>query len=527
MQNYGRKQKNEFDVIVIGSGIAGLFAAIKAAKFARVCLLTKAALHETNTWLAQGGIAAALGDDDSPAYHYEDTLKAGAGLCDPAAVEVMVSEGMRYVKELLELGTPFDMAGGCLAMTREGAHRRKRVLHAGGDATGSVIQKTLQDHILNSSAVTVRQHTFVTDILLDGGSVCGVKTLSDGDYRAGSVILATGGLGRVFSRTTNPAVATGDGVAMAYRAGAQISDIEFIQFHPTVFQGRHEGETFLLSEALRGDGAVLRNSRGERFLDDYHEMAELGPRDIVARAIVEQMRIYGTPNVYLDITHHKQDFLKKRFPTIYHLAAERGLDIARDWLPVAPAAHYAMGGVRTGLDGETNINGLYACGEVACSAVHGANRLASNSLLEGLVFAARAVEHISRMGKNGSKKVATESRDSFYSQRPPAISEIRESLRCLMFQEAGILRHRTGLMTVRRLIENCGDIVRSECTEQGVWELKNLVTVADLITGSALLRTESRGSHYRTDFPLTESDFARHLCRTCNQEDDFFAPIAV
>ncbi len=526
MQNSG-PQTNEFDIIVIGSGIAGLFAAIKAAKFARVCLLTKAALHETNTWLAQGGIAAALGEDDSPAYHSEDTLRAGAGLCDPAAVEIMVSEGMGCVRELLELGTPFDMAGGCLAMTREGAHRRNRILHAGGDATGSLIQKTLQDHILGSSVVTVRQHTFVTDILLDGGSVCGVRTLTDGDYSAGSVILATGGLGQVFSRTTNPVVATGDGVAMAYRAGAQISDIEFIQFHPTVFQGRHEGETFLLSEALRGEGAVLRNERGERFMDDYHEMAELGPRDIVARAIIEQMRKYETPNVYLDITHQDQDFLKKRFPTIYGLAAERGLDIARDWLPVAPAAHYAMGGVRTGLYGETNITGLYACGEASCSAVHGANRLASNSLLDGLVFAARAVEHINRTGKILNKKVAAESRETFYSHRPSAISEIRESLRCLMFQEAGILRHQTGLMAVRSLIENCADVVRMECAEQGVWELKNLVIVADLITGNALLRTESRGSHYRIDFPLTESGFARHLCRTCNQEDDFFAPIAV
>jgi L-aspartate oxidase len=290
MACFGKSYSNEYDIIVIGSGIAGLFAAVRAASFARVCLLTKASLQETNTWLAQGGIAAAMGDDDSPGQHLEDTLQAGSGLCDRSAVDTMVREAPLYIKELLELGTPFDMTEGRPALTREGAHRRNRVLHAGGDATGAAIQKTLQYHVLRSDAVTVREHTFVTDILTVDGEVSGVRTLTGETYSAGCVILASGGLGRVFERTTNPVVATGDGVAMAYRAGAKIADIEFIQFHPTVYYGQHEEETFLLSEALRGEGAVLRNVGRERFMDNYHEMAELGPRDVVARAIVEQMK---------------------------------------------------------------------------------------------------------------------------------------------------------------------------------------------------------------------------------------------
>ncbi|MBS4021237.1 MAG: L-aspartate oxidase [Dethiobacter sp.] len=525
---HGREKPNQFDIIIVGSGIAGLYAALKAASFARVCLLTKAALQETNTWLAQGGIAAALSDDDSPDQHLEDTLQAGAGLCDIRAVEVMVKGASRCISDLLELGTPFDTSEGCLAMTREGAHRRNRVLHAGGDATGAAIQQTLQKHVLSSHAITVRQHSFVTDILAADGRVYGVKTLAGETFTAGSVVLAAGGLGQVYSRTTNPVVATGDGVAMAFRAGAQISDMEFIQFHPTVYHGRHEGETFLLSEALRGEGAVLRNVRGERFMDGCHELAELGPRDVVARAILEQMLKYNTPHVYLDITRHQRDFLKKRFPTIYSLAAQFGHDLAEDWLPVSPAAHYAMGGVHTGLDGETSLDGLYACGEVACSGVHGANRLASNSLLEGLVFASRAVDHINRKGQCVSSQAVVGPQHERNSLKRAEVSETRESLRRIMFSEAGILRNHASLTAARIFIKAASGVAAGIPGDQDGWELKNLITVADLITKSALLRQESRGSHYRLDYPRAESSFKHHLCRSFKlKEEDLLAPVAV
>ncbi|MCR3921904.1 MAG: L-aspartate oxidase [Firmicutes bacterium] len=514
-----------YDVIVVGSGIAGLYAAYKAADYGTVCVLTKARFNETNTWFAQGGIAAAIADDDSPAEHMLDTLAAGAGACNPAAVAVLVEEGPACVRELLALGTPFDQESGHVALTREGAHHKNRILHCGGDATGRFIQQTLQDKMTTLATVTMREYTFVTELLLDHGIVCGVRTLEGECIFAAAVILATGGLGQVYARTTNPAVATGDGVAMAYRAGADVADMEFVQFHPTVFHGSDEKETFLISEAVRGEGAYLRNKQGERFMLDVDPMAELGSRDVVARAIVAQMKQQDFAPVWLDATHVGDTFLQKRFPTIYQEAKSRGYELAQDWLPVSPAAHYVMGGIVSGLHGETSLAGLYACGEVACSGVHGANRLASNSLLEGLVFAKRAVNHISKRGKIPSIRVCQETKIAT-SDTSIDLLTLRGVVRERMFMDAGVVRSGDALAAL--LSELCTlDQVLVGSANQNLWEVKNMVTVARLITNGALCRTESRGGHYRVDRPEVNPQLAAKKYIQNVRGDGFHAFAAV
>jgi L-aspartate oxidase len=516
-------------MIIVGSGIAGLFAALKAAGSACVCLLTKATLRHTNTWLAQGGIAAAISGEDSPRQHYEDTLAAGAGLCNEEAAFAMAVEGPGLMKELSELGVPFDRHDEALALTREGAHRRDRVLHCGGDATGRLLQETLLQRLISNRSVTVRENTFVTDLLMSDGRVCGVKTVYGENLLAGAVILATGGLGQVYERTTNPEVATGDGVAMAYRAGAAVADMEFIQFHPTVFQGKREDETFLVSEAVRGEGAVLINGLGQRFMTEYHEMAELGPRDVVSRAILDQV-LKGKGPVYLDITGKNRSFLKERFPTIYRLALEQGFDLAVDRLPVSPAAHYAMGGVLTGLNGETGLPGLYACGEVACTGVHGANRLASNSLLEGLVFAARAIRAIQVKAAGNRHGYRNED----FTATAPAVGrqykpgKIRAELRRLMFEKAGVLRDGTGLRAMSEFLDSRTRDLDRQWTDQELWELRNMFEVGRLIIRGALARSESRGAHSRSDYPETDGRYARRLVWTAGKkEEELYEPVAV
>lgn len=519
-------KRSEFDVLVVGSGIAGLYAARKAAKFSRVCLVTKGQLSDTNTWLAQGGIAAAVGADDSPREHLADTLAAGAGACNPEAAAILVEEGPRCIQELLELGAPFDCDGTQLALTREGAHHKSRVLHCGGDATGRLIQQTLQEQLLSYPNLTVREHVFVSDLLVRDGVVCGVRTLSGEMLYAGAVILATGGLGQVFSRTTNPAVATGDGVAMAFRAGARMADLEFVQFHPTVFQGQSELETFLISEAVRGEGAVLRNRQGKRFMDSYHPLAELGPRDVVARAILAQMKKQDGFPVWLDITHHGRAFLQKRFPTIDAKAGERGLDLAKDWLPISPAAHYAMGGIATGLDGEASLPGLFACGEVACSGVHGANRLASNSLLEGLVFAARAVRAIEKAKQPIPVGLRIGKESAGVTYRLAAAEKIRLKIRKRMFEDAGLIRDGQALVGMQSELESFTKGLVAGGDHQELWETINLLTVAQLIVSGALWRRESRGGHYRADYPKPDPAYGREWS-TLAKEGQLRAPIAV
>jgi L-aspartate oxidase len=513
--------KNQYDVLVIGSGIAGLYAALKAAEFSRVCLLTKGELHQTNTWLAQGGIAAAFGEDDSPEQHLADTLEAGAGICDRDAVAIMAEEGPLHVAELIQLGTPFDSSRGKIALTREGAHRRNRVLHCGGDATGRMIQETLQQRVIDHEAITVCENIFVTDLVSSQGIVSGVKTLSGEIYRAGSVILATGGLGQVFSRTTNPVCATADGVAMAYRAGAEIADMEFVQFHPTVFYDHRSEETFLISEAVRGEGAVLRNAKGERFMDSYHEMAELGPRDVVARAILDQMLREESNQVCLDITHRDKSFLVKRFPTICKMAEQAGYDLSCDFLPVSPAAHYAMGGIKAGVNGETNLPGLYACGEVACSGVHGANRLASNSLLEGLVFAARAVKYIEKKGKTLPAKMNNQAYEQAALPLVQGVGTLRSELQRRMFEQAGVLRDGSNLKELWHFFEKNARLLNLKAVNRQEWELQNLFTAASLIVRAAMHRTESRGGHFRLDYPASDSAWMHRLSWSNKQKGDY------
>ncbi len=382
------------DFLVIGAGVAGLRAAIELAPAGRVLVVAKEGLHESASEYAQGGIAAALADDDHIELHESDTIFAGDGLCDIEAVKALVEDGPAAIEELIGWGAEFDREGSRLAFAREGAHSRNRILHAHGDSTGREIARVLYRKAASISNVEFRTYAAVSDLLMDGAETCGALLCDRGSAElvpiyARAVLLATGGLGQVFGNTTNPAVATGDGVAMAYRAGAEIADIEFVQFHPTALATLEGAPRFLLSEAMRGEGATLKNAAGERFMERYHPMAELAPRDVVARAIVEEMRRTGASSVYLDLTARGEAFVRARFPRIYETCLKYGVDLGRQAAPVAPAAHYAMGGVRTDLNGRSTLSRLFAAGEVACTGVHGANRLASNSLLEGVVFGAR------------------------------------------------------------------------------------------------------------------------------------------
>jgi L-aspartate oxidase len=484
------------DFLVIGAGVAGLRAAIELAEAGEVLVVAKESLRESSSEYAQGGIAVALSDDDEVGLHEQDTLYAGDGLCEAAAVRTLVEEGPAAIQQLIEWGAEFDREGSKLAFTREGAHSRSRVLHAHGDSTGREIARTLYHKAASLSNVTFRSYAATTELLLADGA-CGALVYDAAARReeaihARAVLLATGGLGRVFLNTTNPDVATGDGVAMAYRAGAEISDIEFVQFHPTAL--RVEGApSFLLSEALRGEGAQLRNRDGERFMRRYHEMGELAPRDVVARAIVAEMAGTESPHVFLDLTHRETGFVRERFPRIYETCLRYGIDLERDPAPVAPAAHYAMGGVHTDLDGRTSIAHLFAAGEVAATGVHGANRLASNSLLEGLVFGARAGRAM--RGSDGDWRMGG----------PPEVHRGRAVLSCadvqrIAWEKCGIVRSGEGLR------EAC-ERLRSEAAGT---EASNMRLVALLIASCALAREESRGAHFRTDFPEKRDEFARH-----------------
>jgi len=512
------------DFLVIGAGIAGLSAAIRLADAGTVLVVTKEELAESNTAYAQGGIAVAMGGEEDVALHLEDTMAAGDGLVNRAAAAVLVSEGAERVEELIEWGTAFDRdakgqngEGGELLRTREGAHSLSRILHANGDATGREIAVSLLRHVREMESergrIELMEWTTSVDLIVEEGRVVGA-TLLDGEgglrvVQARAVLLASGGAGQVYSDTTNPAVATGDGIAMAYRAGAAVSDMEFYQFHPTAFSAPG-APRFLLSEALRGEGALLVNAKGERFMERYHSLRELAPRDVVARAITRE-GIDGP--VYLDMRHVKKN-LKARFPGISAFLAKYQLELGRDLIPVRPAAHYLMGGVKTDVHGRTSLPGLYAAGEVACTGVHGANRLASNSLLEGLVFGALAAETM----------VAEEQGSGFSVQSSAAgvqaaalgggatneaaterwISELRGS----MWKYAGLLRDGAGLREAQRELDALAVTMPRGLFRRAL-EARNLHAVAGLIVVSALGREESRGAHYRNDFPLRDS-MGRH-----------------
>lgn len=491
------------EVLVLGSGIAGLYTAIKASEHFQVTVLTKKKIEESNTGHAQGGIAVAMDMDDSPALHYEDTLSAGAGLCDHESVKVLAEEGQARVRELIEMGAHFDRSNGVLAFTREAAHSRRRILHARGDATGWEIERTLVEETRRRKGILVKEGRFVVDLLENkSGDVLGVlifvtETGKLEAYLAKAVIMATGGLGQLFGFTTNPDVATGDGIAAAYRAGAELMDMEFVQFHPTalVLPGFPR---FLISEAVRGEGAHLINKNSERFMENIPGK-ELAPRDIVARAIWKEM---NSGPVYLDFKPIGEKHSLNRFPKIRQTCLEYGLDVLNTPVPVAPAAHYMMGGIRTNIDGGTNLANLYACGECACNGVHGANRLASNSLLDGLVFGARIVEKILTAGK--SEMPAWE--DVFITQPPnaEACSEetkpgSREDLQHLMWEMVGIIRDQDGLEKARRILETWEENNKTEMNVEDM-EFANMLCIGLAIDRAALARKESRGAHYRSDF---------------------------
>jgi L-aspartate oxidase len=512
-------EKNEHvDYLVLGAGIAGLRAAIELADYDRVLVLTKGEIYESSTEHAQGGIAAALAEDDEVHLHLQDTLQAGDGLCREEAVKVLVEQGPHEIKKLIDWGMEFDREGTKLAFTREGAHSRSRVLHAHGDSTGAQILRALMVKVKTLPSIEIRPHTFVTDLLLDGARVAGVNYIDVQTSRlrtieANGVVLATGGMGQVYKETTNPDVACGDGVAIAYRSGALLSDLEFIQFHPTALYAKGAPH-FLLSEALRGEGAVLRNIDLHRFMPHYHEAGELAPRDIVSRAIVMEMRKTGTEFVYLDLTGLKEEHVKSRFPRIYSTCLQYGLDITTDLLPVRPAAHYAMGGVATDLNGNTSLEGLYAAGEVAATGVHGANRLASNSLLEGLVYGAKAGASARRHSchphaKPASAQPKPEGHQASphadrHSSTPTAdISQIVKDLREILWDKVGIIREQAELA---QAVCQLGELSIEEPfpLKRPCHEARNMLTVARLIAASAMARRESRGAHYRTDMPFKD-----------------------
>ena len=487
------------DFVIVGSGIAGLRAAIDLASAGRVVVLTKAEPFESNTGYAQGGIAAAVGADDSPGLHKADTLKAGDGLCDEAAVDVLVNEGPRYVRELIDWGARFDRdVAGVLSLGREAAHSVRRVLHA-GDATGREIARTLWAHAMALPSITLVRDALVTELASDRESmrVRFVNARDARDIVCAGVLLATGGAGQIFKETTNPPVATGDGIALAHRAGAAIADAEFVQFHPTALN-QAGAPRFLISEAVRGEGAYLVNNRGDRFMARYHPDAELAPRDVVARSIVRESRQTGGP-VFLSLAHLDRETVPRRFPTIAAICRSVGLDLATDRIPVGPAAHYMMGGVRTDVDGRTSVSGLFAAGEVACTGVHGANRLASNSLLEGLVFGARAAAAMRRPRsaavlplewRRGGDGTGRASRAGSGGRDGLSVAAVRE----LMWQDVGLFRSREGLTNA---VERLDRAHAADNHGRGV----SFIAVARLIARAALRREESRGAHYRDDFP--------------------------
>jgi L-aspartate oxidase len=497
------------DFLIVGGGIAGLRAAIALAPAGRVAVLTKADPNESNTGYAQGGIAAAVGDDDSPELHAADTIRAGDGLCDEPAVHVLVEQGPVYVTELVDWGARFERdASGRPALGREAAHSVRRVLHA-GDATGREIGRTLWKRVSDLPSVETVHHALVTELLVDGGRVAGVaffdRSGARKELRADATLLATGGAGQVFRETTNPAVATGDGISLAYHAGARVVDLEFVQFHPTALK-RAGAPRFLISEALRGEGARLVNDRGEPFMMGYHPGGDLAPRDVVARSIVREEKQSGGP-VFLTLAHLDPDFVRRRFPTIAEMCRGVGLDLARDPIPVGPAAHYIMGGIETDVWARTSLTGLFAAGEVACTGVHGANRLASNSLLEGLVFGARAGIAMQEPASAARLTDHVEVRGWGSEVSAPLTSNLQpltpDEVRALMWNAAGLFRSREPLEdAVRRLgIAYRAALQPAPGSDSESWRRLHLVTVGRLIARAALRREESRGGHFREDFP--------------------------
>ncbi len=491
-------------VLVIGGGVAGFSAAIAAAAHADVLCVTKETALMSNTQAAQGGVAAVLSDEDSVESHCDDTLEVGCGLCDSEAVETVVKEGPKCIQRLIEWGGSFDQQDGKLHLTLEGGHSQKRVLHARGDQTGMEVQATLVRKVKSFDNIELWEHGFAVDLIVDEGRCIGALLFRHGSYvlvHADSTVLATGGAGQLYRETTNPLIATGDGFAMAMRAQAQLRDMEFIQFHPTTLyiagSARH-----LITEAVRGEGGILRDMSGERFMVNYHPQAELAPRDVVSRSIVRHMSARGDSHVFLDLTHLSPGFVRKRFPLLNETCRLYNLDVAENLVPIHPSVHYMMGGLAVDLEARTTVEGLYACGEVASTGLHGANRLASNSLLEGLVFGWRA-------GKCAAAEMVAKSLPRTFEETDFGlegsvinVADMVNSIKSLMWHDVGIVRNAQQLKSSSERLSNWANyVLQCRFQDSAGWELVNTLTLAQAVVESAFARTESRGAHFRSDFP--------------------------
>ena len=507
------------DCLIIGGGVAGMRAALSAAQAGEVRILVKDTVTESNTYYAQGGIAAVLRRDDTFEEHVADTLRTGCGLCEPEVVELVVRDAPQRINELRQWAAPFDMEGDDIATGREGGHGRPRIVHAHGDATGQALAATLLTQVRKSRNIKIFEQCFCIDLLTDGSRCLGVVCYHPQHglqcIWARKTILASGGAGRLYRETTNPRGATADGLAMAYRAGAVLSDMEFMQFHPTTIYVAGAERT-LITEALRGAGAYLLDRQGRRFMKDHHEMAELAPRDVVSRIIYEEIGRTGDTNVFLDVRHLGRKLLEKRFPTISNLCASFDIDVDKDLIPVRPSAHYMIGGVKTDLQGRTNIENLYCCGEAAATGVHGANRLASNSLLEGLVFGKLCGQTVAQeiaepSGEVEHLRIVSDIPDSDRTRLD--VPDVTNSLLSVMWRNVGIDRRQDRLAETLEIIDFWRRYVMDKVFDdiEG-WQCQNMLTVSRLMAQSALDRKESRGVHYRSDYPkLDDQHFRRHI----------------
>jgi len=513
----------QFDFLIIGSGLAGLYSAFEASKYGSVAIVTKSKLDVSNSYYAQGGIAAVTDSKDYPHLHLEDTLTAGRGLCDYTPVDILVNEGPDRIKDLIDLGMQFDTENGELSLALEGGHHRRRVLHAGGDSTGKELVRFLIQKVLNTSSITIFENQMVYELLVEEQKCLGAKSFNSDDnsnlcIQAKSTILTLGGASAVYQRTTNPETTVGDGIALAYNAGAEITDMEFIQFHPSSFYSE-EGYTFLISEAVRGEGAHLINSKGERFMTNIHELAELAPRDIVARSIFNEMQKNNDKNVTLSLKHLNGEKLKNRFPSIYAKCKESRADFL-DKIPIAPAAHYTVGGIKTNNQGKTNIDHLYACGELASTGVMGANRLASNSLLECLVFGKRAIQHAQKNTCITPSKTNQEGISVDNDLSGLFLNNVNKIAKA-MNTKVGIVRTAQHLQDVLDLLYEVKTTFPFKTNEYYSIRMQNLLSVCHLITTAALARKESRGGHYREDFNTENEDFLAHSVQQLNKELTF------
>lgn len=516
------KMKNlKFDFLIIGGGLTGLYSALYASKFGKVALLTKSTLEISNSYLAQGGIAAVVDPHDSFLYHFNDTIKAGRGLCNTVAVEILVQEGRNVIKNLIDMGMEFDHQNKEIALGMEGGHSRRRILHAGGSATGKMVVDFLISKIKNNDNVSIFENFYTYKLISDNTSCYGayaldLKSKECFAFISKATILATGGTSGIYLRTTNPTVSTGDGIALAYQAGAEIIDMEFIQFHPTALYLEH-GEAFLITEAIRGEGAYLVNHKNERFMPKYHKLAELAPRDVVSKSIFNEMKLENKNNIFLKLDHLDAEYIKKRFVNIYNELKKYGLDLTKDPIPVAPAAHYTIGGIKSGYNAETNIFGLLAAGEVSSTGIHGANRLASNSLPECMVFGKRAIDYANKYYNVNPPNILDEEILNIDYSFENDYKNYNHFIADLMTKNVGIVRSEGSISYALREIEKLKNSLALNPNEYYSNMLIKLLAICELISTSALERHESRGVHIREDFPEENPEYLFHIIQQINK----------